>query len=94
MSRESIKTIKLHDNTLRQRLIWYVALETLISREIPRLLMKQRGIGSMASGANGTRNRLLNTTGMHFVGGLTFRLGEKGGNKIVGNSWIWKEKYD
>jgi hypothetical protein len=22
------------------------------------------------------------------------RLGEKAGTKIVGNSWIWKEKYD
>lgn len=22
------------------------------------------------------------------------RLGEKAGNKIVGNSWIWKDKYD
>ena len=21
-------------------------------------------------------------------------IGEKGGNKIVGNSWIWKDKYD
>jgi hypothetical protein len=69
-------------------------LKWLIVREIPRLLTKRRGIGSMASDANGTRNKLQNTTGMDPIDALTFRLGEKGGNKIVGNSWIWKEKYD
>ncbi|PNH34050.1 hypothetical protein VD0004_g9947, partial [Verticillium dahliae] len=29
-----------------------------------------------------------------FAAARYYRLAEKNGNKIMGNSWIWKEKYD
>jgi hypothetical protein len=49
----------------------------------------------MASDAKETRSRPQNITGKLFLQDFSYvRLGEKAGKKEIGNSWIWKDKYN